>query len=166
MLDGEPWTEFCLQQADRILAVTAGGSVPDGLGQRPELRGCDLVVHDVALRSGALESWADALDPIESHVVRASHLDQDLARAARRLSGRSVGVVLSGGGARAFSHIGVLEELTAAGVTIDRVAGVSMGALSARCSRWVSTPTRSTPAASTSGSSGVRSATTRSPATR
>ncbi len=129
VLDGEPWTEFCLQQADRILAVTAGGSVPDRLGQRPELRGCDLVVHDLAPGSGALESWADALDPIESHVVRASHLDQDLERAARRLSGRSLGVVLSGGGARAFSHIGVLEELTAAGVTIDRVAGVSMGAL-------------------------------------
>jgi NTE family protein len=36
--------------------------------------------------------------------------------------------VLSGGGARAFSHIGVLEELTAAGITIDRVVGVSMGA--------------------------------------
>jgi NTE family protein len=50
------------------------------------------------------------------------------ARLARRLSGRSLGIVLSGGGARAFSHIGVLEELTAAGVAIDRVAGVSMGA--------------------------------------
>ena len=47
---------------------------------------------------------------------------------ARRLAGRSVGVVLSGGGARAFSHIGVLEELEAAGMTIDRVGGVSMGA--------------------------------------
>ena len=48
---------------------------------------------------------------------------------ARRLAGTSVGIVLSGGGARAFSHIGVLEELTAAGVTIDRIAGVSMGAV-------------------------------------
>ncbi len=36
--------------------------------------------------------------------------------------------MLSGGGARAFSHIGVLEELAAAHITIDRVAGVSMGA--------------------------------------
>ena len=42
--------------------------------------------------------------------------------------GKSVGVVLSGGGARAFSHIGVLEELLGAGVTVDRVLGVSMGA--------------------------------------
>jgi predicted acylesterase/phospholipase RssA len=39
-----------------------------------------------------------------------------------------VGVVLSGGGARAFAHIGVLEQLQSAGVVIDRVGGVSMGA--------------------------------------
>jgi predicted acylesterase/phospholipase RssA len=45
-----------------------------------------------------------------------------------RLAGRSLGIVLSGGGARAFAHVGVLEELVAAGVTLDRVAGVSMGA--------------------------------------
>jgi predicted acylesterase/phospholipase RssA len=62
-------------------------------------------------------------------VIREATYDADIARAARRLSGTSLGIVLSGGGARAFSHIGVLEELTAAGVTIDRVAGVSMGAV-------------------------------------
>jgi predicted acylesterase/phospholipase RssA len=70
-----------------------------------------------------------ALDPIETHALAAGlELEGDLARMARRLSGRSVGIVLSGGGARAFAHIGVLEELTAAGVAIDRIAGVSMGA--------------------------------------
>jgi NTE family protein len=128
LLAGAQWTEFCLQQADRILAVTAGGPVPDALRNRPELRGCDLVAYDVGPGSGALLGWAAALEPIESHLVRSAELGADLERAARRLSGRSVGVILSGGGARAFSHIGVLEELTAAGVTIDRVAGVSMGA--------------------------------------
>jgi NTE family protein len=125
---GEPWTEFCLQQADRILAVTAGGPVPEAMRDRPELRGCDLVAYDVAPGSRALEGWAALLSPIESHVLRVAELDADVKRAARRLSGRSVGIVLSGGGARAFSHIGVLEELSAAGVMIDRVAGVSMGA--------------------------------------
>jgi hypothetical protein len=30
-LQREPWTEFCLRQADRILAVTAGGQVPPEL---------------------------------------------------------------------------------------------------------------------------------------
>ena len=48
---------------------------------------------------------------------------------ARRLAGRSLGIVLSGGGARALAHLGVLEELTAAGLRFDRVAGVSLGSL-------------------------------------
>jgi len=123
----EPWTKFCLQQADRILAVTAGGSVPPALGSHPELQGCDLVAYDAA--PGALAGWAAALDPAGSHVIRETEFGADIARMARRLAGTSVGIVLSGGGARAFSHIGVLEELTAAGVRIDRVAGVSMGAV-------------------------------------
>jgi len=58
----------------------------------------------------------------------AAELDGDLARIARRLTGRSVGLVLSGGGARGFAHIGVLEELVEAGVVVDRIAAVSMGA--------------------------------------
>jgi NTE family protein len=128
VLSREPWTEFCLQGADRILVVTAGGPVPDALRDRPELRGCDLVAYDVTPGNGALDGWAALLDPIETHVVRSARLEADLDRAARRLSGRSVGIVLSGGGARAFSHIGVLEELIAAGMPIDRVGGVSMGA--------------------------------------
>ena len=95
---------------------------------RPELRGCDLVGYNVAPGSGGLSELARTLNPIETHSLRSEELEADLARMARRLSGRSVGVVLSGGGARAFSHIGVLEELTAAGLQIDRVLGVSMGA--------------------------------------
>jgi predicted acylesterase/phospholipase RssA len=123
------WSEFCLQQGDRVLAIAAGGSVPAALAERPELRGCDLVAYDVAPGSRKLAGWAQALDPIETHLIRSgSEYADDLARLARRLSGRSLGVVLSGGGARAFSHIGVLEELLAAGLEIDRVAGVSMGA--------------------------------------
>ena len=122
------WTQFCLQQADRILLVTAGGPVPDAVRGRPELRGCDLVLIGVEPGRGALDGWAQAVDPIESHVVRADRPDDDMARLARRLTGNSIGIVLSGGGARAFSHIGVLDELVSAGVPIDRVAGVSMGA--------------------------------------
>jgi NTE family protein len=126
--DEGPWTRFCLQQADRILAIAAGGPVPGGLASRTELRRCDLVVVDVTPSTGALEGWGAALDPVESHVVQSASRREDVARIARRLTGRSTGIVLSGGGARAFSHIGVLEELAAAGIRIDRVAGVSMGA--------------------------------------
>ena len=123
----DPWTKFCLQQADRILVVTAGGPVPPAIGQYPELQACDLVAYGAM--PGALAGWAAALDPAGSHLIREAEFNTDISRIARRLSGTSVGIVLSGGGARAFSHIGVLDELTAAGVTIDRVAGVSMGAV-------------------------------------
>lgn len=126
--DPDPWTRFCLQQADRILAIGGGGEPPPEGERRTELRGCDLVAWEVEPGSGALSAWAEALDPIETHAVRVESADGDVARVARRLAGRSLGVVLSGGGARAFSHIGVLEELEAAGLEIDRVAGVSMGA--------------------------------------
>lgn len=48
---------------------------------------------------------------------------------AARLTGRSVGLVLGGGGARGFAHVGVLEVLEEAGIHVDRLAGTSMGAV-------------------------------------
>ena len=128
--EGEPWDRFCLQQADRILAVSSGAPIPADVGARPELLGCDLAGWDVERGSGSLAEWVARLDPIESHALHSdASLEDDVQRLARRLSGRAVGIVLSGGGARALAHIGVLEELAASGVQIDRVAGVSMGAL-------------------------------------
>jgi EmrB/QacA subfamily drug resistance transporter len=127
--EDDPWTDFCLQQADRILAIGSGADSAAPAAQRVELVGCDLVAWNVAPGSGGLGAWAAALDPIETHAWRSGpELQRDLLRSARRLTGRSIGIVLSGGGARAFSHIGVLDELVAAGITIDRVAGASMGA--------------------------------------
>jgi len=40
-----------------------------------------------------------------------------------------VGLVLSGGGAKGFAHVGVLKVLEKAGVRIDYIAGTSMGAI-------------------------------------
>lgn len=40
-----------------------------------------------------------------------------------------VGLVLSGGGAKGFAHIGVLKELERANVKIDYIGGTSMGAI-------------------------------------
>ncbi len=41
----------------------------------------------------------------------------------------SVGLVLSGGGARGLAHIGVLKAIEQAGVKIDYIAGTSTGAI-------------------------------------
>jgi predicted acylesterase/phospholipase RssA len=62
-------------------------------------------------------------------VAEESRRQAALEATARRLAGRSLGIVLSGGGARAFAHLGVVEELRAAGLEFDRVAGVSLGSL-------------------------------------
>ncbi len=40
-----------------------------------------------------------------------------------------VGLVLSGGGAKGFAHIGVLKTIDSLGIRIDHVAGTSMGAI-------------------------------------
>ncbi|HMP62841.1 MAG TPA: patatin-like phospholipase family protein, partial [Phenylobacterium sp.] len=51
------------------------------------------------------------------------------ARIARVLTGRSVGLVLSGGGARAYAHVGAIRALREHQVPIDFVGGASMGAI-------------------------------------
>ncbi|CAB4406693.1 unnamed protein product [Rhizophagus irregularis] len=51
----------------------------------------------------------------------------DFARLARRLVGKSVGLVLGGGGARGISHIGVIKALEEAGIPIDMIGGTSIG---------------------------------------
>ena len=40
-----------------------------------------------------------------------------------------IGLVLSGGGAKGFAHIGVLKEIERAGIKIDYIGGTSMGAI-------------------------------------
>ena len=119
-------TSACSRPTGSSPSVAAAS--PPRRRSRPSSGGCDLVAWNVGRGSGALSAWAEALEPIETHAVREETIDADIERMARRLAGRSLGIVLSGGGARAFSHIGVLEELEASGFVIDRVAGVSMGA--------------------------------------
>ncbi|MBP6454930.1 MAG: patatin-like phospholipase family protein, partial [Bacteroidales bacterium] len=45
------------------------------------------------------------------------------------LHSQSVGLVLSGGGAKGLSHIGVIKALEENNIPIDYVAGTSMGAI-------------------------------------
>ena len=47
---------------------------------------------------------------------------------ARLLTGESVGLVLGGGGARGAAHLGMIKAIREAGIPIDMVGGVSIGA--------------------------------------
>ena len=121
---GDEWTELCVREADLVVAVSAGPPDAAWRERAAALQGCELVVLGPAVTDGVLE----ALQPREVQVIaEAARRRPALEATARRLAGRSLGIVLSGGGARALAHLGVLEELTAAGLRFDRVAGVSLG---------------------------------------
>lgn len=57
------------------------------------------------------------------------HHASDFARLARRLCGKSIGLVLGGGGARGCAHLGVIRALEERGIPIDMVGGTSIGSL-------------------------------------
>ena len=73
-------------------------------------------------------AWVAATDARQLTLVEGDPA-VDLRALADRLAGRSLGLVLAGGGARAFAHVGVLRELEEAGLHVDRVAGSSIGAI-------------------------------------
>jgi predicted acylesterase/phospholipase RssA/CRP-like cAMP-binding protein len=51
----------------------------------------------------------------------------DFHRIARRLCGKSVGLVLGGGGARGISQVGIIRAMEEAGIPIDIIGGTSIG---------------------------------------
>src|SRR5262249_37146448 len=90
------------------------------------LHGCELLVFAPTVSDRILEMT----QPREVQVIADSGLRAAaLGATARRLAGRSLGVLFSGGGARALAHFGVLQELRAAGLQIDRFAGGSLGSI-------------------------------------
>src|SRR6266851_2195583 len=60
-------------------------------------------------------------------------LARDMRRLARIISGNGVGLVLAGGGARGFAHVGVMKALEEAGIEADFVGGTSIGAIMGTC---------------------------------
>jgi predicted acylesterase/phospholipase RssA/CRP-like cAMP-binding protein len=132
------WTEACLSRADRILVVANATGDPacgdierELLSSRQRLPAHrDLILlHPSNLpRVEGTKRW------LEHRYVDAHHhvcleSNDDVDRVGRFLTGRAIGLVLSGGGARAFAHIGVIRAFREAGIPIDVVAGVSMGAM-------------------------------------
>jgi NTE family protein len=130
------WTQQCLRQADRVfllartdrplplrpLEMPAFKARATGL---PEL----LLLHPDGVTRGLPEHFALKSGLFESHHHIRAGIAEDVRRLARFVSGRAVGLVLAGGGARGFAHIGILKALKEAGVPIDQLGGTSMGAL-------------------------------------
>ncbi|MGE5242844.1 MAG: patatin-like phospholipase family protein, partial [Betaproteobacteria bacterium] len=131
------WTAQCLRQSDDVVVVAnaAGDVRPGPLEQeawasaRNRGAGCHLVLLQPPGGSPrGTEAWLAVRPGVQHHHVRPGEAS-DHARLARLLSGRAVGLALSGGGARGFAHIGVIRAIRDAGVPVDLVAGTSMGAI-------------------------------------
>lgn len=131
------WTNFCLRQADRILYLArADESMPvhpferqgykTPLSAAPEL----LLIQPNPSAPYRLPKHIELRRDlfITHHNVRAGNAE-DVKRLARFVAGRAVNIVLAGGGARGFAHIGVLKALAESGVPFDYVAGTSMGGI-------------------------------------
>jgi NTE family protein len=127
------WTRQCCRQADVILGL-AHADAPSqswpqsvtgpaaGRGARIEIA----LLHQGRFAADAAKRWLASMPVAQHHHI----IDgADLGRLARLLTRRGVGLVLSGGGARGFAHLGVVRALREARVPLDFVGGASIGAI-------------------------------------
>ena len=129
---------FALRHADRFLLFARQDARPP----RPfplsltedsparKFRLVDIVLLHEGAKSGSVADWVDAVDAHRVFHVTGARTAE---RIARVVAGCSVGVVLSGGGARAYAHIGAIKALRERRVPIDFLGGASMGAVIAAC---------------------------------
>jgi NTE family protein len=141
-----PWTQLCIRHADHVLLVAdADGEVAITPAER-HLLAADamdaapapslVLLHPDDRRIPRdtrrwLEGRAHVPDGAFSHFHVRRGKAADWARLARILSGQATGLVLAGGGARGFAHLGVMQALQAQGVDWDLAGGTSIGAVMA-----------------------------------
>ena len=134
---GSAWTRLCERQADRVVLVAAERDQPP----EPPKAGARFESASAARRElvllhsgngpapGTTQRWLDAFPSAQAWHHVGSGMRGHTLRLARLLVGQGIGLLLGGGGARAFAHIGVLRALGAAGMDIDAIGGVSGGAI-------------------------------------
>jgi NTE family protein len=136
-----PWFRTCIRQADRIWYFARADARPSTPLLPPEdpsparqFRLVDVILlhHGMDRKAATADEWRVACEAARLFHWRGLD-DEDSARLARIVARKSVGLVLSGGGARAYAHIGVIRALREAGLPFDVIGGTSMGAVIAAC---------------------------------
>ena len=132
------WTERCLRQADRLLLVGQAhlaaklGEIEAKLIQSPRYKSLPTslaLLHATDGRSyRRTDEWL-AVRKVKQHYHVFYNRGESIQRLARLLTSNGVGLVLGGGGARGFAHIGGLKALREFGIPIDKVGGTSMGSI-------------------------------------
>jgi NTE family protein len=129
-----PWAARCMRQADRVLVVARAEDSPAATPMVDALArsGVLAVVELVLLRphgadGGDVQAWRALTGASAHYFVRPGNTG-DLDALARQLTGHAVGLVLGGGGARGFAHLGLLRALEEEHIAVDVAGGASMGA--------------------------------------
>lgn len=130
------WTHLCVRQADRIfLLARADRPLPQHPFEMPAFKARTGGLPELLLlhRDGAISAMPEQFSlrsgNFESHHHLRAGETGDIRRLARFVAGRAIGLVLAGGGARGYAHIGVIKALMEAGVPFDNLGGTSMGAV-------------------------------------
>lgn len=136
-LGSTPWAARTVRSSDRILIVANAKGNPEPSaderaifeGRTPRKDSVILVLleeDNVVEPSGTREWLAWRPDVANVYHVKMSDAAH-VSRLARLLTGRSIGLVLGGGGARGNAHIGVIKALQELGVPVDLTGGTSAG---------------------------------------
>jgi NTE family protein len=132
--DRDTWALRCLRNADRVLVLAEASLPPEPVPVLDELRGGALLVPvELVLLRPEGDPSPHTLAWLEQTGARAHYFVHpwdavELASLARQVTGRGLGLVLGGGGARGFAHIGLVRALEQLGLVVDVAGGASMGA--------------------------------------
>jgi NTE family protein len=128
------WTRRCLRQADRVLVAADVDTPPIGsptldlLRQSPPRVAVELLLRRPdGSAGGEVLAWRTRAQARAHYFLRPGDV-RDYTSLARQLCGRGIGLVLGGGGARGFAHIGLIRALEELEIPVDIVGGTSMGA--------------------------------------
>lgn len=127
----DAWTRRCLRQADRILVLADAHAAPTDSEPLAWLRQSGLRAPvDVVLlgEGGDALGWRHEAGATFHHRLSGDLATADMGRLARLVAGRGLNLVLGGGGARGFAHVGLLRAMQEKGLAVDAVGGTSMGA--------------------------------------
>ncbi|ROH86502.1 cyclic nucleotide-binding protein [Stagnimonas aquatica] len=128
------WSLRALRQADRVLVLADANAQPapsrmlEALARASVRTPVDCVLlRPAGAAAIATSAWCQALHASGHYYLRPG-VEADVHALVRQLTGRGLGLVLGGGGARGFAHIGLLRALSELQLPADLIGGTSMGA--------------------------------------
>lgn len=135
--DNPAWTRFALRQSDMVLLVADASGNPKVRRWEAEVLGDSGAA--IARRllvllqkgDGPYHSTPDWLDEreLDFHVHVRRDRTEDSDRVTRIVTGKALGLVLAGGAARGFAHLGVYRAMEELGLPVDWIGGTSIGGI-------------------------------------